>query len=79
MAADLHGVWACSVEVRLKTFQDEKQLRLHGHLYLKARGEKLRCEHQKKLRFQYTDPHLVDSLWGRQISKSNWAGAHEHD
>ena len=76
LAADLHAPsWACCLEICLKTFQEDKQLRLHLHLYLKSEVQQLRCECAKKLRFKFTDPHLKDTLWGKKVAKANWAGA----
>ena len=77
LAAELHAPsWACCLEICLKTFQEQKQLRLHLHLYLKSDVQQLRCEGAKKLRFKFTDPHLKDTLWGKKVAKANWAGAY---
>lgn len=77
LAAELHAPhWACCLEICLKTFQEQKQLRLHCHLYLKSEVQQLRCESAKKLRFKFTDPHLKDTLWGKKVAKANWAGAY---
>ena len=77
LAAQLHApLWACCLEICLKTFEEQKQLRLHIHLYLKSDVQQLRCESFKKLRFRSSDPHLKDTLWGKKVSKANWAGAY---
>ena len=48
LAAELHGSsWACCLEISLRTFEEEKQLRLHAHLYLKSEVQQLRCESPK--------------------------------
>ena len=64
------------MEICLRTFEEEKQLRLHAHLYLKSEMQQLRCERAKKLRFFSSDPHLKETLWGRKVAKANWAGAY---
>ena len=77
LAADLHAPnWACCFEICTRTFEEEKQLRLHGHLYLKSDVQQLRCEFQSKLRFMDSDPHLKDTLWGKKVGRANWAGAY---
>ena len=77
LAADLHAPsWACCLEICLKTFEEQKQVRLHLHLYLKSEVQQLRCESARKLRFKYSDPHMKDTLWGKRVAKANWAGAY---
>ena len=77
LAVELHAPsWACCLEICLRTFEEEKQLRLHAHLFLKSEVQQIRCESSKKLRFMFTDPHLRDTLWGRKVAKANWAGAY---
>ena len=77
LAADLHAPsWACCLEICLRTFEEEKQLRLHAHLFLKSEVQQLRCEDSKKLRFMLSDPHLKETLWGKKVGRANWAGAY---
>ena len=77
VAAELHAPsWACCLEICLRTFEDEKKLRLHAHLYLKSEVQQLRCESSRKLRFKFSDPHLKDTLWGKKVARANWAGAY---
>ena len=59
------------------TFEEEKQLRLHAHLYLKSEVQQLRCEVPKKLRFLFSGPHLKDTMWGKEVDEANWAGAYD--
>ena len=59
------------------TFEEEKQLRLHAHLYLKSEVQQLRCEIPKKLRFLFSGPHLKDTMWGKEVDEANWAGAYD--
>ena len=77
LSVDLHApLWACCVEICLKTFQEQHQVRLHIHLYLKNELQAIRCENARKLRFLGTDPHHKEVLWGKKIVKANWAGAY---
>ena len=77
LAEDVHApVWACCLEICLRTFEMEKQLRLHAHLYLKNEDQQIRCEDQNKLSFMASTPNLKQKLWGRVVSRSNWAGAY---
>ena len=69
-------LFACCLELCMKTWEDEKLLRVHSHLFLKREEGLLRCSNARLLRFLYTDPHLKDTLWGRKIAKANWAGAY---
>ena len=65
LAAELHAPsWACCLEICLRTFEEEKQLRLHAHLYLKNEVQQLRCESPKQLRFMFSDPELKGTWWG---------------
>ena len=47
--------WACCVEICLKTFEEQKQLRLPLDLVLRNEAQQLRCESAKKLRFRSTE------------------------
>ena len=77
LVKELHAPsWACCCEICLKTFQEQQQLRLHFHLYMKSEVQQLRCESVKKLQFKYSDPHLKDTLWGKKVARANWAGAY---
>ena len=74
---ELHATaWACCLEICLKTWQEQKELRVHLHLYMKSENQQLRCESVRRLRFRYTDPHLRETLWGRKVARANWAGAY---
>ena len=78
VAADLHVPnWACCLEICLTTYQEEKELRLHAHLFLRNEVQTIRCESARRLTFLFSEPHLKDTLWGRKVSKgANWAGAY---
>ena len=52
------------------TFEEEKQLRLHAHLYLKSEVQQLRCEIPKKLRLLFSGPHLKDTMWGKEVDEA---------
>ena len=77
LAAELDApIWAACQEICLKTFEDQKQLRLHHHLFLKNEVRQLRCESSKKLRFKGSNPHHKERLWGKVVAKGNWSGAY---
>ena len=77
LGAELHiRSWACCLEICLRTFEEEMQLRLHAHLYLMREAQQLRCESLKILRFMFLDPYLKDTLWGKKVAKGNWAVAY---
>ena len=77
LAADLHAPsYACCLEICLKTFEQEKLLRLHAHVYMRNEVQEVRSEHQARLRFKHSDAHLKDTLWGKKTARSNWAGAY---
>ena len=77
LASDLYApLFACCLELCMHTWQDEKLLRLHGHLFLKSDNGLIRCSNARVLRFLYADPHVKDTLWGRKVAKANWAGAY---
>ena len=67
--------WCACLEICLKTFREQQELRVHLHVYLKS-DNRMRCQDQKQLQFQNTLPHIRDSLWGRKVAKANWAGAY---
>ena len=52
------------------TFEEEKQLRLHAHLYLKSEVQQLRCEIPKKLRLLFSGPHLKDTMWDKEVDEA---------
>ena len=68
--------WACCMELCLRTFEDERVLRLHAHVFLRQESEKMRCEDQRLLRFLGGDPHVVETIWGKRVRRGNWAGAY---
>ena len=77
LAADLHAPsWACCLEICLKTFEEQQQIRVHLHLFLKNEVQQLRCTSARKLRFKCTDPHVRDTLWGKRVARASWAGAY---
>ena len=71
LGAELHiRSWACCLEICLRTFEEEMQLRLHAHLYLMSEVQQLRCEIPKKLRFLFSGPHLKDTMWGKEVDEA---------
>ena len=77
LAADLHAPsWASCLEICLKTFEEQQQVRVHLHLFLKSEVQQLRCTCARKLQFKYSDPHVKDTLWGKKVARANWAGAY---
>lgn len=74
LAGGLHvPVYCCCLEICLKTYVEQKQLRLHGHLFLKSDMQRIRCECSMKLCFLEGSPHAKHMLFGRKVGKSNWA------
>ena len=77
LAKKLHATyWTCCLEICLRTFQEENEVRLHAHLFLKSEGDQIRCEDSRLLLFLFTSPHVKDMLWGKRVSRSNWSGAY---
>ena len=77
LAGDLRApAYACCLEISLRSFEKEKLLRLHGHLYMRNEVQEIRSENQVRLRFKHCDPHSKDTLWGKKTARSNWAGAY---
>ena len=77
LAVDLHApAYACCLEICMKTFEQEKVLRLHADVYMRNEVQEIRTENQLRLRFKHADPHLKDILWGKKTARSNWAGAY---
>ena len=53
LAADLHAPsWACCFEICLRTFEEEKYVRLHAHLYLRSEVQRLHCTCRRKIVLQ---------------------------
>ena len=67
LAADVRAVYCCCLEICLKTFEEQKELRLHGYLFLKKEISDIRCECARKLRFLDVDPHCRQMLWGKRV------------
>ena len=77
LAKDLQATsWACCQEICLQTWEEQRQLRLHFHLFMKSDVKQMRCKSRQRLRFQGADPFLKDTMWGKKVFKSNWAGAY---
>ena len=77
LAADLHApAYACCLEICVKTFEQEKLLRLHAHVFMRSQVRRIRSGNRVRLRFKDSDPHLMDTLWVKKSSRSNWAGAY---
>ena len=77
LASDLHAsAWAACLEIGLKTLEEQQQVRVHLHLFLKSEVQQLRCTCARKLRFKYTDPHVKETLWNKRVARANWAGAY---
>ena len=68
LAADVRAVYCCCLEICLKTFEEQKELRLHGYLFLKKEISDIRCERARKLRFLDVDP-IADRYCGARKSK----------
>ena len=77
VTADLFAsVWACSMEICLRTYEEEKVIRLHGHLYMKSEERKIRCNSRSRLMFMTCQPHLQQTLWNKRTARTTWAGAY---
>ena len=77
LAVKLHAThWACSLEICLKTFEEERVTRLHAHVFLKSDVQMMRCDNARVLNFLKTEPHLRETLWNKKFGKTNWAGAY---
>ena len=68
--------YACCLEICVKTFEQEKLLRLHAHVFMRSQVRRIRSGNRVRLRFKDSDPHLMDTLWVKKSSRSNWAGAY---
>ena len=65
------------MEICLKTFQEQQELRVHLLVFRRATIECVASiRDQKQLQFRNTLPHIRDSSWGRKVAKANWAGAY---
>jgi hypothetical protein len=68
------GAWGCSFEVASKTWQTERQLRVHAHCFLKKDG-KMRLVSDAHLLFRGSLPNKAGHVYGQSIRQlGTWAG-----
>ena len=66
--------YACSVEICLSTWRKDNELRLHGHLFAKSPGGRMRCTTVALLDFEGCKPHMTNYVMSR--TAKGWAGAY---
>ena len=67
--------WTASIETCLATWRKERTVRLHGHMFVKTAGERLRKLDFQSLEFHGCQPHLSQVLLGKDRWNS-WGGAY---